>query len=91
MNWEPMTAVSEIVGAIALIVTLVYLARPIAMSNKFAEAEAWRLDPAALDEFPGHSGFRLDFVQEQWPFYRRILTSPVVAHLEEEYGLGGHQ
>ena len=153
MNWEPITAISEIVGAIAVIVTLVYLARQIAMSNKFAEAEAWRsrfseftslnaaygvnpafyhamskihrgglqtdldeeeqaivnsflvsalqiyeqlyrevksgiLDPAALDEFPGHSAFRLNFVREQWPFYRRILTSAVVAHMEETYGLG---
>jgi hypothetical protein len=42
MNWEPVTAISEIVGAIAVIVTLVYLARQIAMSNRFAEAEAWR-------------------------------------------------
>jgi len=42
VNWEPVTAISEIVGAIAVIVTLVYLARQIAMSNRFAEADAWR-------------------------------------------------
>ncbi len=153
MNWEPISAVSEIVGAIAVIITLVYLARQIAMSNKFAKAEAWRsrfseftslnaaygvhtdfyhamaklhggslqadlnederalansflvsalqiyeqlyrevqsgiLDPAALDEFPGHSGFGMPYVKEQWPVYRRILTSSVVTHLEDRYGLG---
>lgn len=42
MNWEAISAISEIIGAIAVIVTLIYLARQIAMSNRFAEAEAWR-------------------------------------------------
>jgi hypothetical protein len=152
MDWEPVTAISEIIGAIAVIVTLVYLARQIAMSNKFAEAEAWRsrfseftslnaaygvnpifyhamnklfngglqtdlnkdeqalanswvisalqiyeqlfrevesgiLDPVALEEFPGHSVFRLPFFKDQWPFYRKILTSSLAEHLEREYGL----
>ena len=42
MNWEAINAISETIGAIAVIVTLIYLARQIAMSNKFAAAEAWR-------------------------------------------------
>ena len=152
MNWETITAISEIVGAIAVIVTLVYLARQIAMSNRFAEAEAWRsrfseftslnaaygvntnfyhamsmvhggglqadlnkdeqalvnsflisslqiyeqlfrevrsgiLDPVALNDFPGHSAFRLPFFREQWPFYSKILTPSMVQHLEEKYQL----
>ena len=32
----------EFVGAIAVVVTLVYLSRQIAMSNKLAKADAWR-------------------------------------------------
>jgi hypothetical protein len=152
MSWESVTAISEIIGAIAVIVTLIYLARQVAMSNKFAKADAWRsrfseftslnaaygvnpifyhamnkvyngglppeldkdeeslvnsflisalqiyeqlfrevesdiLDPAALDEFPGHSGFNLPFFKAQWPFYRMILTSAVAEHLEEKYDL----
>lgn len=152
MSWEAISAVSEIIGAIAVIVTLVYLARQVALSNKFAKADAWRsrfseftslnaaygvnpiffhamskihngglkaelgkdeealvssflisvlqiyeqlfrevkseiLDPAALEEFPGHSSFRLPFFREQWPFYSRILTSSVVQHLEGKYEL----
>ena len=153
MNWEPISAVSEIIGAIAVLVTLVYLARQIAMSNRFAQADAWRsrfseftslnaaygvhppfyhamsklfsgglqadlsedqqalvnswaisafqiyeqlfrevrsgiLDPIALDEFPAHTAFRLPFIKEQWPFYRMILTPPVVEYLEGKYDLG---
>jgi len=152
MNWESISAVSEIIGAIAVIVTLIYLARQIAMSNKFAKADAWRsrfaeftslnaaygvnptfyhamskihagalkvelsgdeealvnsflisvlqiyeqlfrevkseiLDSVALEEFPGHSSFKLPFFREQWPFYSRILTSSLVKHLQERYDL----
>lgn len=53
----------------------------------FREVESGILDPVALDEFPGHSGFHLPFFKAQWPFYRMILTSPVVEHLEEKYDL----
>ena len=152
MSWESVTAISEIIGAIAVIITLIYLARQIAMSNRFAEADAWRsrfseftrlnaaygvnptfyhamtklfngglqadlsaeeqalvnswmisalqiyeqlfrevktgiLSPDALDEFPGHSIFSLDFTKEQWPYFRTILTPTVVAHIKERFGI----
>ena len=152
MNWESLAAISEMIGAIAVIVTLIYLARQIAMSNQFAQADAWRsrfsefttlnaaygvnpvfyhamaklhngglkselnsdeealvnsfiisvlqiyeqlfrevksgiLDQRALDEFPGHSSFKLAIFKEQWPFYKRILIPSLVEHMEEKYNL----
>ena len=51
------------------------------------EVKSEILDPAALEEFPGHSSFRLPYFREQWPFYRRILTSAAVKHLEGRYDL----
>ena len=118
MNWEPISAISEIVSAIAVLVTLVFLARQIAMSKLFSgglqadlgkdqqalvnswaisafqiyeqlfrEVHSGILDPIALDEFAAHSAFRLAFIKEQWPFYRMILSPPVVEYLEGKYDL----
>jgi len=42
MNWEALGALGEIVGAAAVVISLVYLARQIRMSNRLAQAEAWR-------------------------------------------------
>ena len=53
----------------------------------FREVRSGILDPLALDEFPGHSSFRMSYFREQWRFYREILTSPMVEHLEEKYDL----
>ena len=42
MNWEVTGAVVEIVGAIAVVASLVYLGQQIRFSNRLAQAEAWR-------------------------------------------------
>lgn len=152
MNWEAVSAISEIFSAIAVIVTLIYLARQVAMSNRFAEADAWRsrfseftninaaygvipsfhdgmmklhqgctkadlkddeeslvdsflistmqiyeqlfrevragiLDPAALDEFTGESGFHLPYFKEKWPVYRKIILPSFAKFMEEKFSL----
>ena len=49
VNWEAVAATSEVVGAIAVIVSLVYLATQVTVSNRLARAEAWRVPNSDLN------------------------------------------
>lgn len=51
MNWDAIGAVGEIIGAIAVIATLAYLAIQIRSANKYAELEAIRF---TLDGLSGY-------------------------------------
>ena len=42
MNWELASAVADLAGAAAVVMSLVYLARQVRMSNRLARAEAYR-------------------------------------------------
>jgi len=42
MDWSMIGAVGEVLGAAAVVVSLVYLARQVSVSNRLARAEAWR-------------------------------------------------
>jgi hypothetical protein len=42
MNWDMIGAISELLGAVAVTASLVYLARQIGLSNRLSRAEAWR-------------------------------------------------
>ena len=42
MNWEAIGAIGEIVGALSVVVSLIYLARQMRTSNKLARSEAFR-------------------------------------------------
>ena len=42
MNWEAISAISEVFGAIAVVVTLIYFSTQIRQSNMLAEAESQR-------------------------------------------------
>jgi hypothetical protein len=42
LDWEALGALGEIIGAAGVVISLVYLARQIKMSNRLAQAEAWR-------------------------------------------------
>ena len=42
MNWDMIAAIGEIVGALAVVVSLIYLARQVGFSNRLAQAEAFR-------------------------------------------------
>jgi hypothetical protein len=41
-NWGMIGAVAELVGALAVVMSLVYLARQVKLANRLAQAEAWR-------------------------------------------------
>jgi hypothetical protein len=51
MNWEAITAVGEIVGALAVVITLVYLSRQIRQANLQSEIEALRHTWDNLNQF----------------------------------------
>jgi hypothetical protein len=53
MNWEAIGAVGEVVGAIGVIVTLVYLARQVRIGNRLARAEAYRSPNSDLNALNG--------------------------------------
>lgn len=48
INWEAIAAASEVIGAIAVVVSLVYLATQVTVSNRLARAEAWRVPSSDL-------------------------------------------
>ncbi len=62
MNWEAIQGLGEVVSAVAVVISLVYLGRQIRMSNRLGRAEAWRLptsDLNALDaSFAQDANFR---------------------------------
>jgi len=50
MNWEAIGAVGEIIGAIAVVVSLVYLASQLRQGNELAKENAYRALQHAIDE-----------------------------------------
>ena len=53
----------------------------------FREVRAGILDPAALDEFTGESGFHLPYFKEKWPVYRKIILPSFAKFMEEKFSL----
>lgn len=49
MNWDMLSAISEVVGAIAVVVSLVYLSRQLRVGNILARAEASRTPTSDLN------------------------------------------
>ena len=49
MNWEIIGVLAEIVSAIAVVISLIYLARQIALSNRLSRAEAYRTPTSDLN------------------------------------------
>ena len=67
MNWDMIGALGEIVGAAAVVVSLVYLAQQVRVSNRLARAEAWRAIATSANTLNGNWGrdpeFRRVFAQ----------------------------
>ena len=61
MNWEMIGAIGEIVGAAAVVASLVYLARQVALSNRLAQAEAWRTPISDLNSLNASFGMDPQF------------------------------
>jgi hypothetical protein len=49
MNWDVVSAMSEVAGVVAVVVSLLYLSRQIRMSNQLARAEASRTPTSDLN------------------------------------------
>lgn len=58
MNWEAAGAIGEIVGAVAVVLSLIYLTGQIRMSNRLAKAEAYRAPNSDLNSV--NSAFGVD-------------------------------
>lgn len=66
MNWDMIGAVGEIVGAAAVVVSLVYLAQQVRVSNRLARAEAWRAIATSANTLNGSWG--------RDPEFRRVFA-----------------
>jgi hypothetical protein len=42
VDWEMVGAFSQVIGTLAVVISLVYLGSQVAMGNRLAQAEAWR-------------------------------------------------
>jgi hypothetical protein len=78
INWDAIGAIGEIVGAAAVVVSLVYLAQQMRMSNKLARSEAFRIPNAQLNSV--NATFGLDPVFQ--PAIRKILNGAQRTELE---------
>ena len=61
MNWEMIGALGEIAGAGAVVLSLIYLARQVALSNRLAQAEAWRTPISDLNSLNAAFGVDPEF------------------------------
>jgi hypothetical protein len=61
MNWDMLSAVSEVAGVVAVVISLLYLSRQIGMSNRLARAEASRTPTSDLNMLNASFGANHDF------------------------------
>jgi len=78
VNWDAIGAIGEIVGAAAVVISLIYLAGQMRMSNKLARSEAFRTPNAQLNSV--NATFGLDPVFQ--PAFRKILNGAHRTELE---------
>ena len=60
MNWDAIAAIGEVVGAAAVVISLIYLATQVLVSNRLARAEAWRVPNSDLNSI--NATFATDIV-----------------------------
>ena len=53
MNWDAVAAVSEVVGAIAIVITLIYLAQQLRQNTKAIKSATWQATQDAEQRFDG--------------------------------------
>jgi hypothetical protein len=61
MNWEMLSAVSELAGVAAVVISLLYVSHQISMSNRLARAEASRSPTSGLNMLNASFGPNHDF------------------------------
>jgi hypothetical protein len=68
-------------GVVAVVLALIYLSRQIAMSNRLAQAEAWR------SSIVGRLLFESPFFRTKWAGLRNALGQPFVEWAERTHHL----
>jgi hypothetical protein len=80
MNWEAIGAIAELLGAVAVVVSLVYLARQVRTSNRLARAEAYRSPNSDLNAL--NAAFSTDPIFRK--AFRRALDGATRDELEPD-------
>lgn len=80
MNWGVAGSIAEIAGAIAVVLSLVYLARQVGMSNRLARAEAFRMPNSELNSINAAFGTDPTFRAG----IRRVLDGATRNDLDED-------
>lgn len=87
MDWSAAGAIGEVVGALAVVASLVYVAKQVRVSNRLARAEAWRSSNSDLNAlnaaFGSDTAFRSGIakvlgdgaVRDDLPIDERIAVS----------------
>jgi hypothetical protein len=78
MNWELASAVAEVSGAAAVVISLVYLARQVRLSNRLGRAEAYRSLNSDLNSL--NATFSTD------PVFRAALRRAIEGATRDELG-----
>ena len=80
MNWEAITAISEIIGAIAVVVSLIYLAGEVRQNTRAIRG-------STLDAITAHQQFELQWSSELGASFRKSLEAPDTLTYEESWKL----
>jgi hypothetical protein len=80
MNWEAAAAIGEIGGAMAVVVSLIYLAKQVSMSNRLARADAFRNPNSELNSLNTAFGLNPIFRTA----FRKAINGAVRTELETD-------
>ena len=80
VNWDRISAIGEIAGALAVVASLAYLARQIAFSNRLAQAEAFRSPISDINSL--NATFGMDPVYREAVF--RVIGGPSPVDLDAD-------
>ena len=78
MNWQVAAAISEVVGAIAVIVSLIYLAFQVRQNTR-------ALRGATLDAITNHQQDELRWSADMAPIWKKVFQSPDDLTFEESW------
>lgn len=78
MSWEALSTLGELVGAVAVVVSLVYLSRQIRQSNQLARAEASRTPTSDLNMLNASFGVN--------PAFQAALRKAIEGAERQEFG-----
>jgi len=80
MNWEAISAISEIIGAIAVVVSLIYLAGVVKQNTRAVRG-------STLDAITAHQQFALHWSSELASAFRKSMEAPDTLTFEDSWQL----